>query len=712
MKILLGILLLLFSIPVCYSQVPPNDTVPLNKLTPDGLLLDKGWKFHPGDDSAWAKPDYNDRDWQPINPSLDIRHIPQIKSVPVFWLRLKLLVDSTLMDQPLGITLSQVGASEIYLDGKLIYKFGIVRGDINQEHTHYLINRPFSIKLSSNKIQSIAVRYSYNPKGLFIKYGVDNYCFHLELNTVDLTFSKSQKKTRTTFIRELTVSALRMMLGFICFGLFFSFRSQRAYLYVGIRNFLQVCGGILLELISREQTNTTLVCTILFIALAINELSSLFLLNAVHLLYDRKKTWYYSALILFALFALLSFFFIYNLGEILYGCFYLLYSFEVARLNFIAVRKGRPGAIILFVSSVLFFIFIGCTLIAVIFDSLNTAYLFVFIAIMLDPFAWALFMAGEYARTGIALQARVRDVELLSQKAIAQEQEKQQLLASQNETLENRVVERTAQLNQSLKDLQSTQAQLIQSEKMASLGELTAGIAHEIQNPLNFVNNFSEVNAELIAELKNEIDAGNKLEILSIADNLNENEKKIIFHGKRADAIVKGMLQHSRVGIGHKEQTDLNRLVDEYLRLSYQGLRTRDSSFNSKIETDFDREINSINIIPPDIGRVLLNLFNNAFYALTEKRKQQLEGYQPTMSVNTKKTNQGVEIRVKDNGNGIPRKIMDKIFQPFFTTKPTGQGTGLGLSISYDIIKAHGGEIRVDSKEAEFTEFVVQIPIQ
>jgi two-component system NtrC family sensor kinase len=178
-----------------------------------------------------------------------------------------------------------------------------------------------------------------------------------------------------------------------------------------------------------------------------------------------------------------------------------------------------------------------------------------------------------------------------------------------------------------------------------------------------------------------------------------------------ADAIVKGMLQHSRTSTGKKESTDLNRLVDEYLRISYQGMRTRDNSFNSKIETHFDQDINRINIIPQEIGRVLLNLYSNAFYAVAEKKKQQFEGYEPTVTVSTVKTNDRVEVRVKDNGNGIPKKILDKIFQPFFTTKPTGQGTGLGLSLSYDIIKAHGGEIRVDSKEGEFCEFIILLHV-
>jgi signal transduction histidine kinase len=263
-----------------------------------------------------------------------------------------------------------------------------------------------------------------------------------------------------------------------------------------------------------------------------------------------------------------------------------------------------------------------------------------------------------------------------------------------------------------LTELKSTQTQLIQSEKMASLGELTAGIAHEIQNPLNFVNNFSEVNVELIDEMEEAVLKSDREEIISIAADIKQNLQKIVHHGKRADAIVKGMLQHSRSSSGVKEPTDINALADEYLRLAYHGLRAKDKSFNAMMVTDYDDSIGMINIIPQDIGRVILNLITNAFYAATEKKKLQPEGYEPTVLVSTKKMGDKIVITVKDNGNGIPQKILDKIFQPFFTTKPTGEGTGLGLSLSYDIIKAHGGEIKVQTKEGEGTEFVMQIPVQ
>ncbi len=348
-------------------------------------------------------------------------------------------------------------------------------------------------------------------------------------------------------------------------------------------------------------------------------------------------------------------------------------------------------------------------------------------------------------------------------KALAKEREKRleeekqnKVMATLKAELEVQVAERTAELTlqkeelqHALHELKSTQSQLIHSEKMASLGVLTAGIAHEIQNPLNFINNFSEVNTELIAEMKAEIEKGNIKQIKTIADDIAANEEKINHHGKRADVIVKGMLQHSRTSSGIKEPTDINALCDEYLRLSYhaflrqgsgsQGLRVKDKFStegmllaNAAFKMDVDPTLPLVNVIPQEIGRVFLNLFNNAFWAVNEKKKQHLSGYEPIVSVRTKKVGDQILISVKDNGDGIPQDIMDKIFQPFFTTKPTGQGTGLGLSLSYDIVKAHGGtievkthycppggEIKVASKEGEArpddpvgrgSEFIVQLP--
>ena len=300
------------------------------------------------------------------------------------------------------------------------------------------------------------------------------------------------------------------------------------------------------------------------------------------------------------------------------------------------------------------------------------------------------------------------------------EDEINRAIAARKVELEGLVKERTAELTKqkeelenTLKELRNAQNQLIQSEKMASLGELTAGIAHEIQNPLNFVNNFSEINSELIEELRQEMEAGNMHLAEELANDIKENEDKINQHGKRAESIVKGMLLHSRGRSGQKEPTDINALCDEYLRLSYHGFRAKDKSFNADFRLETDKSIRKVSVVPQDLGRVLLNLINNAFYAVNEKLKSGVKDYSPQVVVSTKQLKEMIEIKVLDNGNGIPDSVIKKIFQPFFSTKPTGQGTGLGLSISYDIItKGHSGEIRVESKEKQGTEFIITLPVK
>ena len=315
-----------------------------------------------------------------------------------------------------------------------------------------------------------------------------------------------------------------------------------------------------------------------------------------------------------------------------------------------------------------------------------------------------------------------------AQEQVAEQEQNNKLISAMKAELEVQVAERTAELTRqkeelevALNELKSTQAQLIQSEKMASLGELTAGIAHEIQNPLNFVSNFSDVNNELLDEMLAEISNNNADEVTLLVNDIKDNNSKIIFHGKRADAIVKGMLQHSRKNTGQKEPTDINALCDEYMRLSYHGLRAKDKSFNAIFQTYLDPSLSAdanghgkIMIVPQDVGRVLLNLLNNAFYAVNEKKKISGEDYKPTVSIKTTSlpAANAVEIIVEDNGNGVPKALVEKIFQPFFTTKPTGAGTGLGLSLSYDIItKQHGGTINVQSEEGKGTKFTITMPL-
>ena len=297
--------------------------------------------------------------------------------------------------------------------------------------------------------------------------------------------------------------------------------------------------------------------------------------------------------------------------------------------------------------------------------------------------------------------------------ALEKEEERNRLIAAQKDELEKLVVERTAALQSSITELKQTQSQLIQSEKMASLGELTAGIAHEIQNPLNFVNNFSDVSIELLDEMSEELDKGDTDEAKAIATDIKQNLEKIAHHGRRADGIVKGMLQHSRASSGHKEPVNINTLADEYFRLAYHGLRAKDKSFNAELVTSFGEGLPQVNMIPQDIGRVLLNLFTNAFYATQQKQSKLADGnFKPSVTLATAQKGNAIEIIVKDNGTGIPDAIKDKILQPFFTTKPTGEGTGLGLSLSYDIVvKGHNGTIDIDSVEGEGSTFIITLPL-
>jgi signal transduction histidine kinase len=393
----------------------------------------------------------------------------------------------------------------------------------------------------------------------------------------------------------------------------------------------------------------------------------------------------------------------------------LLFTAEQLRLTVRALRERRRGAWIIavgFAGGLLAGLACAGALLLPVSSLVTNA--LIALVFVLPALGISLFLAREFALDSELLQVKLGEVEKLSAQTLAQEQEKQALLAAQNNTLEQQVQQRTSELQRSLTDLRTTQAQLIQKEKMASLGELTAGIAHEIQNPLNFVNNFSEVSAELVEELEEEQqrpsrDAALEAELLG---DLKENLHKISQHGRRAAGIVKGMLEHSSSSAGEREPTDLNRLCDEYLRLAYQGLRAKDKTFNAALNTNFLADLPPVTLVGADVGRVLLNLFTNAFYAVRQRQQQGEPGYQPQVGVRTLVLNQQVQIQVTDNGTGMSTAVQGKIFQPFFTTKPTGEGTGLGLSLSHDIIaQGHGGALTVESQEGQGTAFIICLPI-
>jgi len=694
-----------------------------------GILLDKSWKYQAGDQSVWATPEFDDRNWSPINPTGDIiNDLPQLIPGKICWFRLTFDAGS-LTDLELGLLLKQTGASEIYLDGKLIHRLGVVSQYADSIKAYDPYFKPVSLILNSNGVHVLAVRYVLQP-GLRYTTMFENH--NLALN-IRLFYLKDAIKVFSDYSSVIN-GFLLYMSGF-CFLLFFLhmafylfYPQQTGNLFFSLYAIIFLLFNVIQYFYFLRDINLSSKFYLGNLAMDLRIFGNLVLLTALYAIFQRPKDKVYWFMISFSLLSIFLNIKPYDIGWKIGGAnMELFVGIGIMRCAFFGFRQKKRGAGILLAGAIGFFIFFS-----VFFSDILTAkeflwnlplkriifYVLSFISI---PIATSIVLGLDFAFTNRSLSEKLKEVEDLSEKNIRQEKEKQELLAAQNETLEMQVQERTNELTKSLQELKSTQAQLVQSEKMASLGELTAGIAHEIQNPLNFVNNFSEVNKELLHEMKTEIDKGNLAEVKLMANDIIDNEEKISHHGKRADAIVKSMLQHSRVSGGQKEMTDVNILADEYLRLAYHGLKAKEKSFNCTIETDFDPAIGKVNIIPQDIGRVLLNLYNNAFYAVNEKMKTAGEDYEPKVKIRTRlipatenplirQFANSLIISVSDNGPGIPDPIKEKIFQPFFTTKPTGQGTGLGLSLSYDIIKAHGGTIKVDSVEGEGSEFTIQLP--
>ena len=664
------------------------------------ISLDSSWKFKAGDNSDWARPGFNDSSWQSVNLLQDLYNLPQIPKSGIVWFRLRFKTDSTLFDRQLVMRIYQTGASEVYLEGKLIHRLGTVSANPDSVRYYSPNSLLLSFPLAYNTEQTLAIRFANLPNSYPIFYSLKS---NLEfwLTTLDNATEDNFVRYYRTYNNRIHIGiGVATILCILYLSLFLFFPSQKINLYFSVSNFFFAL-FLILNTININYHGASFKFGILSVAFLVAYL--ILFLYCIYKIFNQKPQWIYWSLLIAGVISVPAAFLV-DVG-LISTCIGVLILIDILRISIRSLPNNKAGAWIILIGvtiDLIYWIFnllIGLGIINI--PSIDSYSSFAF---LIAPLSLAIYLGYDFGITSQSLRQKLVQVEQLSN-------EKQQILSAQKETLENQVKERTSELNQSLENLRSTQSQLIQSEKMASLGELTAGIAHEIQNPLNFVNNFSDVNTELIDELQQEIDKGNLNEIKVIAKDIRENEQKINHHGKRADAIVKGMLQHSRTSSGQKEQTDINVLCDEYLRLAYHGLRAKDKSFNATMKTDFDQGIGSINIIQQDIGRVILNLITNAFYIVTEKKKLGIEGYEPTVSVSTKKNNDNVEIKVADNGSGIPRKILDKIFQPFFTTKPAGQGTGLGLSLSYDIVKAHGGELNVETKEGEGAAFVITLPI-
>jgi signal transduction histidine kinase len=697
--------LIIFLLIACqfFSYGQQTGIVKIDSLPPTGVLLDKEWKFQEGDNAEWAKPDFNDKSWQFVNPVLNITELPQLKSGAVIWLRLHIIFPNK-QGQQFSIAIEQSGASQIFLNGTMIKEYGLLSTDKYLVKAFNPLNSPLLISPDSKTVQTLAIRYFFQPGINYRRMFNINYpLFRSVINIPDdavVKFGAARPISLDSF--KIGVCLMIFIFHFIFF-LFYPLSRSNLYLSLwGIFNsigYLYFVFEYTTNSVSERNFNA-------LVALVFIGLASICLAFSIYLLLKQK-----SKFILGVILLLTAISFINTIYGVEPSREYIGFAAEIL-LPFLflfmarsAVKQKINGAAYLLAGAGCYIIFWTFFNIGLIMNAPPIALdVFFHLAVFVFPISISLVLGLEFRFVNRTLSLKLREIEILSN-------EKQQILAVQNETLEKQVTERTSALNQSLENLKSTQSQLIQKEKMASLGELTAGIAHEIQNPLNFVNNFSEINTELIDELADEASKGNFEEIKIIANDIKENSLKINHHGKRADVIVKGMLQHSRQSSGTKESTDINALADEYLRLSYHGLRAKEKQFNASLDTSYDPLIGNINIIPQDIGRVLLNLFNNAFYAVAEKQKTAGDDYQPTVSISTKKTANKIELAVSDNGNGIPAAIKEKIFQPFFTTKPTGQGTGLGLSLSYDIVKAHGGEIKVETKEGEGTVFITQLPI-
>lgn len=726
------LLLFLFSF-VNIAIAQERDMIYIGDLPTEGLALDKGWKYREGDDRNWAKPGLDETGWIPIDPTKELRELPHVFNSRAKWLRLDFEI-KTKRSKATGITITHAGASEVYLNGRLLYQFGHFDTDSTKVRAYDPLEYPIHFPADSLGRYTLAVRYALQPG---IRYS--------EIYTL----TKNRLFSATLFDLNAAIEQHRY---------FKVFYTSTDVFKVGF--FLILFILHLAYYLFQRQNKTHLILAIYLLA---NVLAYAFKLTGQNL---ADIAWRYYVLNLsiwmYIVGLVTTFLVFYRIAKIRIDIyFYVLLGYSIIhmlvtslsysdipwhillvlissilssilfiRLTRIGLKKKIKGFSTLGIAVLVALLCLWCTSTALAFWDFGFSTLgykemnngmspyfieavFAFGGIAI-PIGLSLFMGIEGNEVNKALSQQLAENEQLKNKAIEQEQEKQQILATQNETLEKQVTERTAALNDSLETLKATQDQLVLSEKLASLGELTAGIAHEIQNPLNFVNNFSELSVDLAKEISEEIHkpAMDRVYVEELLTDLSENQEKIHHHGKRASNIVKGMLEHSRERSDVKTPTDLSALADEYLRLSYHGLRAKDKGFNANFKTDFDTQLPQIMVVPQDMGRVFLNLFNNAFYAVNEKRqKNPNKDYQPMVEVSARLLNQQAVITVRDNGIGMSESVRAKVFQPFFTTKPTGMGTGLGLSISYDIItKGHSGTFEIDTKEGEFTEFIIQIP--
>lgn len=687
----------------------------LDSLPATGAWIDKGWRWQAGDNPTWRAPAFDASRWDTIPAFPSIDSLPGYRQHHIGWIRIIVEVSPRLAAQPIAIQVYQRGAAELYLDGQLIRRFGSISpgGQLQRAEASYTDEYTISSKLIAGR-HVFAVRLANLSLPGYVPSSVNRTATVLALKLVPTAGLVKQTANKAFLKAANTFWVLGFFLALAVVHLFyFIYRRRRVSLVFALTMLL---GAAYIGLMdgSRFATDPLVwewLALIRGVSLALYLMS---LLLTYHLLLrSRLNIFFWIGSVLMLGNVLLDGYTAFRHGDTLFsiGISAMFTSGMALSIRAVKARQsdgwvtlGCTVVLIIAMTTQLFVNLLFPAVFAPYAATLNELTSFVFLLTV--PLTLALLLARENAHTNRQLAQNLAEVKQLSA-------EKEEILTQQKALLEQQVAERTQALRQSLDELRTTQQQLVQREKMASLGELTAGIAHEIQNPLNFVNNFTEVSIELAQELSDERTRPNRDDALEaeLLTDLTQNLEKIGHHGKRASNIVRGMLEHSRSSGGERQPTDLNALADEYLRLSYHGLRAKDKTFNAKLVTEFDPALPPLPVVGQDIGRVLLNLFNNAFYAVQERARQDKTGYEPTVSVQTEQVANRVTIRVIDNGMGIPAALREKIFQPFFTTKPTGQGTGLGLSLSYDIIsKGHAGVLRVESEEGAGTTFVIELP--
>jgi two-component system, NtrC family, sensor kinase len=679
-----------------------------------------GWLFKKGNDSSYTNATLDNNGWQSLKPVQLNARMADASGRMEGWFRLRFKADTSITNHLHYFFLGRHASFEVFLDGQKIVRLGNVNATNRYEAESFEFERmPFLAKLIPGKEYVLMIHMvdyvisakpllTFKKDSLILMSEVGKLKNLFELNRIDFV---QWKADLDSFMKKFLISlvsacTILMMLFFLLF--FFNRKEKKLLLFatlcflVGFSVFSATPHLIFVASSLDQQVFFSYCADFCFIAILV--LMPVIIARIYNYTFNR-----YQYLLLFIL-PLWNLYIHYDTVDKtiiiipLISFFLLVWIIIRSPQRFVGPNKAVMIGLMLTV--------VAQTSFGIVPGEWFTGYHKYKLAVLVSFYTLS-FPICLLIYTAMRFKQMIQEVETRADEIVKLSEEKKEQALRQKEMLQVEVDKQTAELRKTLVDLQSTQAQLIQAEKMASLGELTAGIAHEIQNPLNFINNFSEVNQDLLAELKTAVEKGDWDEVKLLAADVQANEDKITHHGKRADAIVKGMLQHSRHSTGQKEATDINALCDEYLRLAYHGLRASDKGFNAQLSTSLDPAVGVVSVMVQELGRVILNLINNAFYAVHERKQKEGAGFTPEVTITTQRVADQIMIKVADNGGGIPAAVKEKIFQPFFTTKPTGKGTGLGLSLSYDIItKGHQGKIELETAEGVGTTFTIILPVK